>query len=174
LRNWEPTVAPIWASSPAAWTAVVTISVPRGRPFAERGGEGGGGAGRWAAAAFGWVAATGDRLAFAFLAAFVACAPEDFVAAFVACAPEDFVVLAFVAAFVSCGPADFVALAFVAAVARDRSAARRSPPRRIGRVERTLPRTLSSAPDFALFFDFFLEDFCVMATVNGQSGRRPL
>ena len=65
LRIWPPTVMPIWASSPAACTAVVTISVPLGRPSLRRGG-GGGGAGRWAAAALGWVAAAGaffgDRL----------------------------------------------------------------------------------------------------------------
>ena len=30
LRTWPPTVRPIWASSPAAWMAVVTSSVPVG------------------------------------------------------------------------------------------------------------------------------------------------
>src|ERR687895_2403141 len=61
-RICPPTVRPIWASSPAAWTAVVTISVPLGRPSVRRGGGGGGGAaGRWAAVASAWAAATGDR-----------------------------------------------------------------------------------------------------------------
>src|SRR4051812_34377067 len=37
LSSWLPTVMPIWASSPAAWMAVVTSSVPRGGPPLERG-----------------------------------------------------------------------------------------------------------------------------------------
>jgi hypothetical protein len=59
-----------------------------------------------------------------------------------------------------------------ASVARERvlAAARRSPPRRSGRVERRLPRTLESAAAFEDFFDFFLADFCVMDTVNGDAG----
>src|SRR5687767_10687092 len=60
-RICPPTVRPIWASSPAAWTAVVTISVPLGRPSVRRGGGGGGVAGRWAAVASAWAAAIGDR-----------------------------------------------------------------------------------------------------------------
>jgi hypothetical protein len=99
--------------------------------------------GRWAAVAFCWVAAAGDCLT----AFFTAVGFDDVVAV---------------------GFGDVVAVGFVdfVSVARDRVvAARRSPPRRVGRVARRLPRTLSSAPDFALFFDFFLADFCVMDTV---------
>jgi hypothetical protein len=140
FRSWEPTVAPIWASSPAAWTAVVTIGVPSP---ARRGGGGGGVDGRCAAVAFCCAAAPGD----CFTAFFTAVGFDDVVAV----GFDDVVAVAF---------GDFVA------VARDRVAApRRSPPRRVGRVARRLPRTLSSAPDFALFFDFFLADFCVMDTV---------
>jgi hypothetical protein len=143
LRSWVPTVAPIWASSPTAWTAVVTISVPLGRPLAGRGG-GGGGVGRWAAVAFGCVAAAGDFVA------------------------------AFVFAFLGFAAGDRVVFGF-AAVARDAVApARRSPPMRVGRVDRRLPRTLGLAPAFADFFDFFLADFCVMDTVIGRRGRLPL
>ena len=134
LSSWEPTVTPIWASSPAAWTAVVTISVPLGRPLAGRGGGGGGAAGRWAAVAFRWLAVAGARLA-AFGGAFDLVAPADGFAA-----------------------------------ARDRVAARRSPPSRVGRVARRLPSTLASAPAFEDFFDFFLADFCVMDTVNERAG----
>ena len=53
-------------------------------------------------------------------------------------------------------------------------AARRSPPMRVGRVLGRVPRTLWSPPVFAVFFDFFLADFCVMDTVNARGGRRPL
>jgi hypothetical protein len=139
LRSWEPTVTPIWASSPAAWTAVVTISVPLGRPLAARGGGGGGAAGRWAAVAFRCVAAAADLAA----------------------------------AFAFFGLA-FAARGFAAAVRDAVALARRSPPRRVGRVERRLPSTLASAPAFEDFFDFFLADFCVMDTVIGRRGRRPL
>ena len=37
---WLPTVMPIFVSSPAAWMAVVTSSVPRGTPPLEGGGAG--------------------------------------------------------------------------------------------------------------------------------------
>jgi hypothetical protein len=69
LSSWAPTVAPICASSPAAWTAVVTISVPRGGPLGRPSGSGGGtrvGA-RFGAAATGFVGL--GFVAFAFLAA---------------------------------------------------------------------------------------------------------
>ena len=140
LRSWEPTVAPIWASSPTAWTAVVTAP---GRPLSWRGG-GGGAAGRWAAVALRCVAAVGDLGAFLDFA-FVARADDDVVAA----AVDDL-------------------------VARAGFAARRSPPMRVGRVLGRVPRTLWSPPVFAVFFDFFLADFCVMDTVIAQGGRRPL
>jgi hypothetical protein len=68
----------------------------------------------------------------------------------------------------------FVAPADGFAAARDRVAARRSPPSRVGRVARRLPSTLASAPAFEDFFDFFLADFCVMDTVIERRGRRPL
>ena len=149
FRSWEPTVAPIWASSPAAWTAVVTISVPFGRPLTA-GGGGGGAAGRWAAVAFDCAAAVGDRLAAFFVpvlgtAGFVAATDDLRFGAFVAVAARDLV-----------------------------GAVPRSPPRRVGRVVRRLPRTLVSAPALEFFFDFFLEGFCVMDTVIGRGGRRSL
>jgi hypothetical protein len=122
---------------------VVTISAPFGRPLAARGGGGGGGPGRWAAVAFSWVAVAADRSA-----AFRAAADVLGTAGFVA-ATDDFVM------------DDFEEVAEC-----DLAAVRRSAPIRVGRVERRLPRTLASAPDFALFFDFFLDDFCVMDTVN--------
>jgi hypothetical protein len=66
LRARLPTVRPIRASSPAAWTAVVTISVPRGGPGARRCSRSGGGGAARAAAAFvlgaaGRVAVTFER-----------------------------------------------------------------------------------------------------------------
>ena len=142
-------MAPICASSPAAWTAVVTISVPFGRPSAA-GGAGGGVAGRWAAVAFDWAAAVGDRLVAVFV-------PVAATAGFVAATD------------------DLRFGAFVAVAARDLAeAARRSPPRRVGRVARRLPRTLVSALVLELFFDFFLADFGVMDTVIERGGRRSL
>lgn len=70
-RSWEPTVAPILASSPVACTAVVTISALLGRPSLERAGGGGGGGaeGRWAAVAFDCAAAVGAFFAARFLGA---------------------------------------------------------------------------------------------------------
>jgi hypothetical protein len=127
----------------------VTISAPFGRPSAARGGGGGGGAGRWAAVAFSWVAVAADRSA-----AFRVAADVLGTAGFVA-ATDDLVA----------ATDDFVPGAFEE-VAECDLVVRRSAPRRVGRVERRLPSTLASAPDFALFFDFFLDDFCVMDTVN--------
>jgi hypothetical protein len=90
--------------------------------------------------------------------------------------PADFVAPAFVArGFVARGfvAPDFVARAFVAAVfaaagfvalALDLVAAApvgRSRPRRAGRVDGRLPRTLGWA--FAAFFGFFFADFSAMA-----------
>ena len=37
LMIWPPIVRPIWVSSPAAWTAVVTSSTPLGRPCSDEG-----------------------------------------------------------------------------------------------------------------------------------------
>jgi hypothetical protein len=127
---------------------VVTISVPLGRPFAGRGG-GGGAAGRWAAVTLRCAAAAG-----AFLAA-----ARDLVAAF------GFALAGF-------ADADFAAFGFAGSV-RGVATARRWPPSRVGRVDRRLPSTLGFAAAFAVFFEFFLEDFCVMDTVIGRRGRRP-
>jgi hypothetical protein len=161
LRSWEPTVTPIWASSPAAWTAVVTISTPLGRPSLR--GGGGGGDGRWAAVAFGCVAAAGERVAFGF-AARLAFGFDLAAGRFVA--GDDF------------ERADFLAAGFAGdAVAARRAVvalARRSPPSRVGRVERRVPSTLASAAPLEDFFDFFLAVFWLMDTVNGRGGRRPL
>ena len=38
LSTWPPTARPIWASSPAAWMAVVTSSVPLGGEVVDSGG----------------------------------------------------------------------------------------------------------------------------------------
>jgi hypothetical protein len=65
----------------------------------------------------------------------------------VAVTGERFVVLFLAAGFVAVAVCDLVV------------AARRCPPRRVGRVERRLPSTLASVPVFAPFFDFFLDDF---------------
>ncbi len=142
LRTWRPTVKPICASSPAACTAVVTTSVVLGRPSrggSAVGGGGGGVAGRVAAAGFDVVACVVGavaRFAFGVAARFFGAAFAGF--AFVA---ADFVALVLVAD-------DFVALA-----------ARRSPPIRVGRLDRRLPRTLGSEPALAVFFVFFFADF---------------
>jgi hypothetical protein len=132
---------------------VVTISVPLGRPSSRRGG-GGGAAGRWAAVALLCAAAAGDfAAAFAFLG-FVAA--DD-----LAAVADDFAAVA----------DDFVAAMRFAAAPRDEPAlARPRPPRRVGRLDGRLPRTLASAAALEDFFDFFLADFCVMDTVNGDAG----
>lgn len=141
LSTCRPTVRPIDASSPAACTAVVTTSLVLGRP--SRGGSavgGGGVAGRVAAAGL----------------AVVACvvAARPFGAAFAA--------FAFVAGdFVVFAPDDFVAPA-LAEVDRVVVAARRSPPIRVGRLDRRLPRTLGSELAFAVSFVFFFADFWPM------------
>ena len=64
---------------------------------------------------------------------------------------------------------DFAAVAAGFAFARV-VPARPPPPSRVGRVDGRLPRTLSSAAALEDFFDFFLADFCVMDTVNGDAG----
>jgi hypothetical protein len=156
LSSCAPTVAPIWASSPAAWTAVVTISVPRGGPLGRPSGSGGG---TRLGAGFG-------PGAMRFVGLTLACAAFGFAAFF----------------------AGFAGLAAVVVDVR-RVVARRSPPMRLGRVERRLPRTLGSEARFADFFAFFFADFWVTrseagsefpelalrrATVNTRSGRCPL
>jgi hypothetical protein len=66
---------------------------------------------------------------------------------------------------------DLVAAGDFAAAPRDEPAlARRRPPRGVGRLDGRLPRTLASATALEDFFDFFLADFCVMDTVNGDAG----
>lgn len=152
LSTCRPTVRPICASSPAAWTAVVTTSVVLGR--LSRGGSGrGGGGGVGRAAAAGFAAARGFGVAAVFAAA----------AFFVAVA---FVPLVFVAAVgfafvVAVGSVFVIALGFVA-TAGDVVAPRRSPPMRAGRLERRLPRTLGSDDDLVAFFGFFLVVFWAM------------
>jgi hypothetical protein len=123
--------------------------VPFGRPLAA-GGGGGGADGRCAAVALDCAAAAGEPFAVFFepvlgTAGFVAATDGLRFGAFVAVAVRDV----------------FVAV-------------RRSPPRRVGRVARRLPRTLASAPAFEFFFDFFLADFCVMDTVIERGRRRSL
>jgi hypothetical protein len=162
-----PTVTPIWASSPAAWTAVVTISVPLGRPSGCRAGCGFGGAfgpgtTRWTGLTFAAFTARFEGGAFAARFAGVA-----FAAGF------DRLALAF-------------AFAFVGGSLVARADARRDPPIGFGRVLRRLPSTLGSFVAFLLFFfaDFWVTrstppcEFADFArergTVNAGSGRRPL
>jgi hypothetical protein len=189
LRIWPPTVMPIWASSPAAWTAVVTISVPLGRPSVRRGGGGGGGVvGRCAAAALACAAAAWDCSAFfgdRLTADLTACGFARFTAdAFAAAGLADaFAVAGFAdalaaAGFVAAGFADALAAAgfdllgadfaaageLVAAAPREAAApARRSPPSLVGRVARRLPSTLGSLA-FAAFLLFFFAVFWLMAS----------
>ena len=155
LRTWRPTVKPIWASSPAACTAVVTTSVVLGRPPSSGGSDRGGGGGAGRAAAAGFAAARG----FGFVTVFAA--PAFFVA--VAFVPLVFAAagFAFVAVFDVAGFAFVVAVGFAAA-AGDVVAPRRSPPMRAGRLERRLPSTLGSDGDLAAFFVFFLAVFSAM------------
>jgi hypothetical protein len=161
LSSCAPTVAPIWASSPAAWTAVVTISVPRGGPLGRPSGAGGGSR---VGAGFAGLALAFAAFGFAFF---------DAVA---------FVAFAFVAA-------GFEATGFEDVAVAPRAAARRSPPIRVGRVDRRLPRTPGSDLRLADFLAFFFADFWVTrseaegefpelalrrGTVIVRSGRRPL
>ncbi len=143
LMSWPPTVAPICASSPAAWMVVVTISGPLGavprRP--------GGGVGRLLAAGSGaafTVAAAGFDLAFL---------DEGF----------DFAFLAdgFDFAFFGEG---FGVVAVAVAVDELVAEARRSPPSRVGRVERRAPSTPGSAAALVAFLVFFFEDLSLMAS----------
>jgi hypothetical protein len=135
-------VAPIWASSPAAWTAVVTISVPRGGPLGRPSG-GGGGTRRGAGFGGGATRFVGLTLALAF--AFVAARFDG---------------AAFAFAVVAAGFEDFAFEAFAGFAALVRPAdARRSPPMRVGRVERRLPRTPDSDARLADFLAFFFADF---------------
>ena len=148
LSTCRPTVRPICASSPAAWTAVVTTSVVLERP--SRGGSGrcgGGGVGR---AAAGFAAARG----FGFAAVFAA--PAFFVA--VAFVPLVFLAAVGFAFAVAVGSAFVVAVGFVAAA--EDVVGPRWPPMRAGRLERRLPRTLGSG--LVAFFGFFLAVFWAM------------
>jgi hypothetical protein len=140
LRSWPPTVTPIWASSPAAWTAVVTISGPRGGPL---GCSVGGG-----------VEAFGAAFAAAFAAGFgAAFAAAGFGFAF--CAAAGFGLAAgFGAVAVAVAVDDFAALT------------RRSPPSRVGRVDRRVPSTLGSAAALVAFFVFFFADFWAMESAT--------
>jgi hypothetical protein len=135
LRSLPPTVTPICASSPAAWTAVVTISVPRGgppgRPSAGAGFGSGPGTTRltgltlagfafaaaglsFAVAASGFAGFTGFALgAFAF---------AGFAAARFAAGFAGFVPAGLTFAVASCGVAGFVRAAFGFAFAAARSA----------------------------------------------------
>ena len=151
LSTWRPTVRPIWASSPAACTAVVTTSVVLGRPPSRGGsGRGGGGVdGRAAAAGFPVVACAVTERGFLLAGAFVVVALA-------------FVPLAFLAAL-GFAAVVFVPLALVAARGVGAAApARRSPPIRDARVARRLPRTLGSDDALAAFFVFFFAVFSAM------------
>ena len=142
LSTWRPTVRPIWASSPAACTAVVTTSVVLGRPPSRGVSGGGGGA---AAAGFAGVACF---LGFAAVGFFVAAALGFAVVALFVAAALGFAAVGF-----------FVALGFAAVAV---VAVRRSLPIRDARVARRLPRTLGSDDGLAAFFVFFLAVFSAM------------
>src|SRR4051794_11004780 len=83
LSTWPPTVKPIWASSPVAFTAVVTSSAPRG-------GDGGRGGGSRRASVVRFKDGEPDRTArgpgagLGFAAAFLGAAFLGFAAAFTA------------------------------------------------------------------------------------------
>jgi hypothetical protein len=143
LSTCPPTDAPICASSPTAWIAVVTSCGPEGGPD-ERGGGGGGGV-------------TG-RCRGGVDAAFGAFVVRGFAALVFAWA--DFAAVAFAASVF--GALDFavaVARAFVfdalefAVVAGFRTLGGSRRPNRSGRVAGRLPRTLGCA--LAVFLDFF-------------------
>jgi len=141
LMSWPPTVAPICASSPAAWMVVVTISGPLGAVLRRPGG----GVGRLLAAGSGaafTVAAAGFRFDLA----------DGFDFAFLA----DGFDFAFLAEAFGVG-------AVAVAVDELVSEARRPPPSRVGRVERRAPSTPGSAAALVAFLVFFFEDLSLMA-----------
>jgi hypothetical protein len=144
---WAPTVNPICASSPAAFTAVVASSAPVGGPFLRPSGSGAGAAvlGSVGVAFGGFLAVAFDAPAadglFAALAVFVAPARDG-------------------------APAVLVAPARGLVAARRRlPSAARFRPIGVGRVEGRLARTLGCAAarvDFLLFFFPDLSDMTLL------------
>ena len=138
LAAWPPSVRPIWASSPAAWTAVVTSSAPFG-------GEAGCGLRGGAEAAFLSLAAVSagepERTARGFEGFAVAALGFGVAPVVAGLAAADFAAPAF-----GFAAADFAALAFgfagAAFAAASPLARSRRPPMRAGRVLGRLPITL--------------------------------